>query len=390
MRKLVPRYAAILLAAFFSVVVPAAAGFGDDKATGTQAGPTADGAPAARLHPLHHSVRHDVHILEYRDTTWNLPAASVITPIMNATVYDAGWWDTARWQWQGGIVFNSSAAFRLRNTQGLQDWYFDHGWHHGEYVAHCEALKLPTSQADSKGGTDAARDGVYLSLLHIWNTVFQHIVIDTIPKLSFVCPFLSEHQHTMRVKVLVHNALQRDLVQEFCPLPADRFEIFSAVLQAAQVLVPHFVGLDNVPLYNGMSPPRSIAPRGPAALGDTVVYLAREQGARRSVTNELEVLRVLRARYDKVEVFYPSGDWRLDRRAVSKAALLIGPHGGAFGNMIFAPNNTKIVEFLPLRALENLNAGLEAQVERTLALRENARPAFLGLAVALGFRYKAR
>ena len=32
--------------------------------------------------------------------------------------------------------------------------------------------------------------------------------------------------------------------------------------------------------------------------------------------------------------------------------MVIGPHGGAFANMIFAPAETSVIEFLPLCSLE--------------------------------------
>ena len=32
--------------------------------------------------------------------------------------------------------------------------------------------------------------------------------------------------------------------------------------------------------------------------------------------------------------------------------MVIGPHGGAFANMIFAPADTSVIEFLPLCSLE--------------------------------------
>jgi hypothetical protein len=368
-------------AAFLTSSAPAAAEVPDGGVNSPQI-QTDGGCAAHGQQALYLSIRHDEHILEYKDTVWNLPAASVVTPVMNAIVSDAGWWDQHAWQWHGGLVFNSSVALRLRNIQGLQNWYWDRDWNHDAYVAHRAGLQLTASQDQGSGGTTVC-SLVYLSLLHLWNNVFQHIAIDTIPKLSFTCPFLREHAH---VKVLVHNRLQQELVQEFCPLPEWRFVIFSTAAQAAQILVPRFEGLEQVPLYNGLVPPRSIASHGGALQGDTVVYLARKKGARRSVTNEADLLRLLRARFAKVQVVYPSNDWRVDKHALSSACALVGPHGGAFANMIFAPKNTTIVEFLPLRALEKLNAGLEAQVERTLALRENARPAFMGLAKGLGFR----
>jgi capsular polysaccharide biosynthesis protein len=65
------------------------------------------------------------------------------------------------------------------------------------------------------------------------------------------------------------------------------------------------------------------------------------------------------------------------------AGIIIAPHGGALSNLVFAPINTSIVEFLPLTSLEKVNAGLDAFRELR-KLRQNSRPAFFGLATALG------
>ena len=62
---------------------------------------------------------HDTHTLWYNDTSWNLPAASIITSVANGTIINAGWWDYDDETFHGPLVFNSSHAYRVANTWGL-------------------------------------------------------------------------------------------------------------------------------------------------------------------------------------------------------------------------------------------------------------------------------
>lgn len=69
----------------------------------------------------------------------------------------------------------------------------------------------------------------------------------------------------------------------------------------------------------------------------------------RNLTNVLDV-------YEMLLTDFPSIDWQIfDSLSFSdtvdlfnKAKIIIGPHGAGFANMIFSPNNTKIVEFMPV------------------------------------------
>lgn len=57
-----------------------------------------------------------------------------------------------------------------------------------------------------------------------------------------------------------------------------------------------------------------------------------------------------------------------------RATVVVGPHGGAFGNIAFLPSGSHVVEFLPIRTLANRNP-------------RGARPCFLGLAFACRHKY---
>jgi len=269
----------------------------------------------------------------YAGELWHTPSACSIVPVADATILRPN-----------GQVRNKTGVY------GFGKWYWE----------------------QKHLGVSAPRllDGPLLTLVQVWNNNFQHIVFDTVPKLAFVCPFLRERR---QVRVLVMNILQRNLVIEACPISEARFVVFENAIRAPVVYVPHFVGSD---LKMGLVPPNSVPSLGlKTAQGSDVVYLARKAGATRSVANEAAVLATLREKWPDLRVVFPSNDWRKDRESVRTASVIIGPHGGALANMIFAPANTTIIEFTPL-----------VQYKRD---GKNERPCYFGLAHGLGFKYHA-
>ena len=195
-------------------------------------------------------------------------------------------------------------------------------------------------------------------------------MFDTLPKLTVVCPFLVE---SPRIRVLVMNTLQQDLVREACPLSKERFLVLKEAVRAHVVYVPYFVG-DGLKM--GIVPPNSVRSLGSQTTpGSEVVYLARKAGTKRSVANEADVLATLRTQWPELRVVFPTSDWRQNRESVKNAAVIISPHGGAMANMIFAPVNTTIIEFTPL--VQYKHEG------------KNERPCYFGLAHGLGFEYHA-
>ncbi len=272
--------------------------------------------------------------ISYGGQVWNTPSACAIAPVVRASVLRPY-----------GQVRNATGVY------GFGKWYWE---------------KRHTLRSVPR-----TIDTPLVTLVQIWNTEFQHIAFDTLPKLTFVCPFLREHP---RINVLVMNALQRDLVIETCPMPKERFiRLGQGAVRAPVVYVPYFVGKD---LKMGIVPPNSVRPLGSGTTpGTDVVYLARTRGKTRSVANEPDVLAALRRTWPGLRVLFPTNDWHKDRESVRNASVIIGPHGGAMANMIFAPVNTTIIEFTPL-----------VQYNRD---GENERPCYFGLAHGLGFKYHA-
>lgn len=94
----------------------------------------------------------------------------------------------------------------------------------------------------------------------------------------------------------------------------------------------------------------------------TIIYLSRRKGAinaGRRVVNEPELERHIRRFAEEVGyrfvTFFHSDYNSLDEllELWSSAAMVLGPHGGAFANIQFAPKGTYVVEFLPNGAIFN-------------------------------------
>ena len=231
----------------------------------------------------------------------------------------------------------------------------------------------------SIGSTSNSNPAGYVSLLAIFDDNFQHIPFDTLPKMIMVCPFL---HHNPEVQVLVMNDLQRDFVLEICPaIGTDRFRVAGSdaaplPLHASTIYIPHFARDDGSALKMGLTCRNclpSLGPEGVENRGTDVLYIPRDGGVR-SVANEDDVVQAILEVFPTLQVYHPTNNWRADRHALSKARVIITPHGGALANMIFAPSNyTKIVEFIPLSNIK--------------AAGGNERPCYFGLAQALGFDY---
>ena len=280
------------------------------------------------------SQEHAAQTLEYGGVVWKTPQSSTISRIRNAQITT------------DGLVSNATDVYTFGK------------WYWRQASAKHVRMSRPTH----------VENRAFLSLVQIYNEVFQHIVFDTLPKVVFACRFI---QCRPDITVLVMNNLQRDLVAEYCRIDKSRFMVLKSALCAIDIFVPHFVGQD---LQMGMIPANSMKTLGfQNATGSRVIYVARKVGTMRSISNEVSVLAALREIFPGLVVMSPTNNWRQDREVFAEASIIIGPHGGGMANMIFAPINTTIIEFLPLRTLKRLG--------------ENSRPCYFGLAHGLGFRY---
>lgn len=288
--------------------------------------------------PAVFNLKHSDTKLRYKGVTWSTPESSILFPVADGTVYAPN-----------GLVTNQSGAFTL----GYRYWEG-----HVSKVSHI--------------ATPPRNEQIYLSLIEKFDNFFQHMVFDTLPKVSFSCQFLIEYESVL---VLVMNQKQLKLIREVCPLPRERFKITNRPIHASVVYIPYFYHPEAWLKY-GNVPPNSLMTLGSRTKqGTRIVYLARQRGRTRSVQNVDQVLGILKKVWKgRVDVYGESLATSPTRESVANARVIIGPHGGALANMIFSPVNTTIIEFVPL-----------LQYKRNSELDEAST--YFGLAQALGFEY---
>jgi len=215
---------------------------------------------------------------------------------------------------------------------------------------------------------------------------FQLFILSALPKLAMVLDWL-EQPGCEHVKIVSHLARAKaarwfwqalGLRERVVQKPIDSKAGF--VVHADHVYFPQYdptIRSYGVYARNTLLPVRRRLGALEPGEQDLVLYLAREPSDKiRSVGNQDELLDALRRRLagtrHRLEVFQ-ARDLDVDRAQVARAQVLVGPHGGAFANMIFARPGTHVVEFLPLYRLFREN--------------ENPRPVFWGLSQSCGLEY---
>jgi hypothetical protein len=219
---------------------------------------------------------------------------------------------------------------------------------------------------------------------------FQHFALDAIPRLAAVLDVL-ERPGFQRVRIVSHRegvpfaewfwrkmGLADRVVQK--PISASETDF---VIQAGAAFGLEFAPvLPHIGLYprNLLRPvQRRLGLLEPAApeSSKTVLYLHREAPRARSVANVEDLLQRVEERLRgsgyRLEVFQASEDYDVDCEVVSRAKLIFGPHGGDFGNLVFARPGTHVIEFLPVYRLYH-------EAEDPLAM-------YWGLAQAAGLHY---
>lgn len=273
------------------------------------------------------------YFISYNGQYWDTPKRLCIHTISNAIIQ------------QNGLVFNKTY------TASVNKWY----WNSPPILG----IKHVLSNRE------------YVSFIQIWQENFQHIVFDTLPKASTICNLLiNEWKYKY---ILIKSVLHGALIRYICPQLrkyVDRFHVLRQTLSAKSISVIYFDGNFQM----GIVPPDSIPKIATGNNNKYVIYIPRKHGHSRSVTNEGAVLNVLREKFGpRLHIFQPTNHFKNDSVLFNNANIIIAPHGGALSNMIFAPNNTTIIEFLPLVKYKKKKL--------------NERPCYFGLAKGLGFSY---
>lgn len=214
---------------------------------------------------------------------------------------------------------------------------------------------------------------------------FQLFIVAGLPKLGMVIDLL-ESPGFENVKIVSHDEGARTarwfwealgLRHRVAQKPRNAQAGFA--IHADRVYFPQYAPtLDSYGLYarNTLLPIRRRLGVEEPGEQDLVLYLDRPPDVIRSVANRDALLEAIRKRLrgtsHRLEIFRARGPGA-DRALFERAKVIVGPHGGAFANAIFARPGAHVVEFLPIYRL----------------YREGAqpRPVFWGLAQGCGLEY---
>ena len=89
--------------------------------------------------------------------------------------------------------------------------------------------------------------------------------------------------------------------------------------------------------------------------GDYIVFIKRNQSVsynkQRFITNEEDVIKLLRSIYGDrlIEFLHSEYSVKETFKLFNKAKAIIGSHGGGMYNQYFAPNDTVIIELMPIK-----------------------------------------
>lgn len=213
---------------------------------------------------------------------------------------------------------------------------------------------------------------------------FQHFIVDALPKLASVIDWLEDPRFA-HVRIVSHNegaeaaqwfwhelGLAERVVQK--PLNAEAGFVIHADLALFAQFAPNLG-------HFGLHPRHCLRPVQQrlgvldGADQDSVLYLRRT--GHRSVANEGRLLSELDdllagTRYH-LQIFESSSDLGRAMAVFKRAKLVLGPHGEAFANLVFAQPGTRVIEFNP--------------IYRLYAQWEDPHALYWGLSQAAGLEY---
>ncbi len=239
-----------------------------------------------------------------------------------------------------GVVFDADRYYSLNR------WWLGDQWHH--YDETNEVRHVDAAASVAAWGGEA----------------FQHFVLDALPALASMLELL-EHPELSHVKIVSHDepdsAAQwfwerlglRDRIVAKPRNTKSRFVVHADLVLFAQ-FEPNAQQLGLYPRHTLRPIQHRLGTLEPAPR-DRVVYLRRR--LTRMLVDEDELLDRLRQRLSGTGLgldILEGADHPGDGEALMRRArIILGPHGGAFANMIFAQPGTHVVEFLPFfRLLE--------------------------------------
>lgn len=190
-----------------------------------------------------------------------------------------------------------------------------------------------------------------LSFVRVFESFFQHVAIGSFLKARYHCDWIKRNSD---VKIIVINDVQKTVLQYACQIDPTRYVMFENGIFAKEMFLIHWITSEGSPqgkfLTLAASPPDVISlPKDVQA--SVVYYLERKRSiGKRYVTNDRAVIRELKA--FSADNGYEFEVFDGDRSKLMNAAYIVGPHGGAFGNIIYGNSKTRVLEFITLKGLK--------------------------------------
>ncbi|KPA10688.1 hypothetical protein MHK_009103 [Candidatus Magnetomorum sp. HK-1] len=193
-----------------------------------------------------------------------------------------------------------------------------------------------------------------VSLITSQSFLFQHFCFETLPQLALLETWFKDNPKVYYLLPKIPALM--DIVKLYGILDSARiiWAEYGCIYESDNVLIGTWSndgyrivqgGCTNI-LKNFFLDDDGLPADSP--LRNEVLYLTRADMACRRVTNEQDLLQMVTAElkdgYNLV-VFNATGKVVDDKKKFSKARAIIGPHGGAFVNMIYMPEGTDVIEF---------------------------------------------
>eukprot|EP00042_Codosiga_hollandica_P036343 m.276909 g.276909 ORF g.276909 m.276909 type:complete len:383 (+) comp54863_c0_seq6:542-1690(+) len=246
-----------------------------------------------------------------------------------------------------------------------------------------------------------------ISLLARYNEAFSHFAFDGVAKFALSSGWYKTHPPP---RLLLPASISADILRsvfgvspnqvivadQLCRQQMQRLRggidgwdpLKKCVLHFSSLIYPEFVLDERVAtqgarIVMGLMMPRLLdrlanrnLVRGkstPEREDNLVLYLSRSHGQTRCVSDEGTLVSGLdgavRGVQGRLVVLHGINSTSVQHRLLfASARVLLGPHGGAFGNMIYCSAGTHVLEFMPL-------------------LLDRPRPCFFGLAHGLGLTH---
>ena len=182
-----------------------------------------------------------------------------------------------------------------------------------------------------------ANGRIVLDANYMWSTEYYHFIMEVLPNVIAMSRAYPTGVIRCRVSAFTRAMLDWFGVQ-------NHIEPAVSVEGARRIHVPAFECGNPSPERVGIL--RDIV-KSRVTFSSTHGILIRRHGSR-VLVNEAEVLDQLKAKYPSLEWVIFDAETVPDTAALfARAAVIAGPHGAGFTNMLFSPPDVEVIEFMP-------------------------------------------